>query len=104
MNAYDLSSNTNRKIVDDLLARTRANNGLAPVDLDQFWRDQKAAQSNPFADDCPQVQFGAICNWECIFDELGIEQDWWRFQHSDKQWAKLPSNYARLWLMIMPEQ
>ncbi len=32
------------------------------------------------------MPFGAICTWECIFDELGLEQDWLRF-HNDEAWA-----------------
>ena len=42
---------------------------------------------NPFGEACPQVPLGAICNWECIFDELGIEQDWHRFLFDDPKWA-----------------
>ncbi len=85
--AYDTISSENRAKVDALLADTEKNGGLAPVDLDAFWRDQAIARANPFGKDIPQVCFGAICNWECIFDELGIEQDWWRFLYEDKAWA-----------------
>ncbi len=84
--AYDQLTAQNRRKVDQLLADTQANGGLAPVDLEAFWRDQALARANPFGADIPQVPLGAICNWECIFDELGIEQDWWRFDH-DKAWA-----------------
>jgi uroporphyrinogen decarboxylase len=56
------------------------------VDIEAFWRDQGLAKANPFGADIPQVPLGAICNWECIFEELGIEQDWWRFKH-DNAWA-----------------
>lgn len=84
--AYDELTAENRRKVDDLLADTQANGGLAPLDLEAFWRDQQLARPNPFGADIPQVPLGAICNWECIFEELGIEQDWWRFDH-DKQWA-----------------
>ncbi|MDR3708294.1 MAG: uroporphyrinogen decarboxylase family protein [Capsulimonadaceae bacterium] len=87
MGAYDLLSLDNRRKVDSLLSDTRANGGLAPVDLDRFWQDQEIARKNPFGADIPQVPLGAICNWECIFDELGIEQDWQRFLHDDKAWA-----------------
>jgi uroporphyrinogen decarboxylase len=87
MGAYDLLPGEAKKKVDQLLEDTAANGGLAPVDLDQFWMDQKAAAAAPFAETAPQTAFGAICNWECIFDEFGIEQDWWRFQHEDKAWA-----------------
>jgi len=84
--AYDQLTAGNRSKVDQLLADTRANGGLAPLDIEAFWRDQALARANPFGADIPQVPLGAICNWECIFDELGIAQDWWRFDH-DKAWA-----------------
>lgn len=84
--AYEKLTVENRRKVDRLLADTRANGGLAPLDIDAFWRDQEVAKANPFGADIPQVPLGAICNWECIFDELGIEQDWWRYQN-DKAWA-----------------
>lgn len=86
MNAYDNLSDENKKKVDSLLADTKANGGLAPVDLEQFWQDQAVAGKDPFGKDIPQCPFGASTTWECIFDELGIEQDWWRFDH-DPQWA-----------------
>ncbi len=87
MGAYGLISDENRAKVDELLADTESNGGLAPLDLEQFWADQELARKDPFGAGIPQVPFGATCNWECIFDELGVEQDWWRFQHDDKDWA-----------------
>ena len=87
MAAYDNLGEENRRKVDRLLADTRAAGGLAPVDLDRFWKDQEIARCNPFGAAIPQVPLGAICNWECIFDELGIEQDWQRFQIDDPQWG-----------------
>jgi len=87
MGAYETAPEAHRKLVDGLLADTAANGGLAPVDLDQFWADQEIAKADPFGADIPQVPLGAICNWECIFEELGEEQDWWRFQYEDEAWA-----------------
>ena len=87
MGAYAAASEQHRAMVDELLADTVKNGGLAPVDLPQFWADQAIASKNPFGPDIPQVPLGAICNWECIFDELGVEQDWWRFQYEDAAWA-----------------
>jgi len=84
--AYNQLSAENRRKVDRLLADTKANGGLAPLDIEAFWKDQKLARANPFGADIPQVLFGAICGEECIFDELGIEQDSWRFDN-DKAWA-----------------
>ena len=85
--AYEAVSSADRRKVDQLLEDTRANGGLAPLDLELFWRDQELARANPFGADIPQVPFGASCTWECIFDEFGIEQDWWRFLYQDRAWA-----------------
>ena len=73
--------------VRSLLADTKANGGLAPVDLDEFWARQKEAMAAPFSPDIRQCPFGASLNWECVFEELGLEQDWWRFLYGDKPWA-----------------
>lgn len=86
MGAYEQLSRENQQKVNQLLADTNAHGGMAPLDLDQFWADQKRARENPFGADIPQPSFGAACNWECIFDELGIEQDWQRFE-ADPAWA-----------------
>ena len=86
MGAYEQLPADDRKKVDSLLAETRANDGLAPVDLEQFWADQEIAKADPFGRDIPQVPLGAICNWECAFAELGIEQDWHRYEN-DPDWA-----------------
>jgi len=64
---------------EELVAEARANDGLAPVDLAQFWADDEIAQKDPFSEDAPQAAFGAACTWECVFDELGIEQDQKRY-------------------------
>lgn len=87
MGAYDLASSDHRRLADELLTDTRANGGLAPVDLDRFWRDQAVAAADPFSEDAPQCSFGAILNLECVFDELSVAQDWWRFLHADEAWA-----------------
>jgi len=72
-------------IAEKLVRQAHANDGLAPVDLEQFWADQKTAMADPFGKNIPQVPFGAICNWECIFEEMGIEQDWKRYER-DTEW------------------
>lgn len=59
---------------------------LAPVDCDQFWADQKIAAADPFGANIPQVPIGvAGMNRECVFDELGIEEDHWRLM-KDEEW------------------
>jgi uroporphyrinogen decarboxylase len=72
-------------VAQKLVDKAHANDGLAPVDLDRFWADQRIAIADPFGEHIPQVAFGAICNWECVFAELGIEQDWALYQR-DVDW------------------
>ena len=72
-----------REKVDALLAETRALKGLAPVDLDRFWTDQKIARANPFGRDIPQLPLGMLMSGECVYDELGVPQDFWRYAHDD---------------------
>ena len=63
-----------------LLAETAANSGLAPVDLERFWADQ--SHSEPFAPSSPQCPLGvAGMSGECVWDELGIPEDYYRYQH-----------------------
>ena len=59
--------------------------GLAPVDLDRFWADQEAALADPFGEGIPQVPLGIMMSGECVFDELGIEEDA-RLYSSDEPW------------------
>jgi len=68
-----------------LVAETKAAGGLAPVDIDRFWEDQKVAGRDPFGADIPQVAFGAGLSGECVFDELGVPVDHWRLTH-DEEW------------------
>ncbi len=70
---------------ESLVAETHANDGLAPVDIDRFWQDQQTARADPFGADIPQMPLGAICNWECVFEELDIPQQWERYQR-DAEW------------------
>ena len=37
------------RMAEDLVADTRRNAGLAPLDLERFWKDQEAAMAGPFA-------------------------------------------------------
>ena len=77
--------NEHRELAARLLRETDANGGLAPVDLEKFWADQKVARADPFGRDIPQLAFGASLTGECVFDELGIEEDRWRYQR-DEEW------------------
>ena len=68
----------------DLVAETKAADGLAPVDLDAFWTDQEAARPDPFA--ARRVPIDTLWSSECIFDELGLTEDWYRYYH-DPAWV-----------------
>jgi uroporphyrinogen decarboxylase len=72
--------------VEKLLLETRANSGLAPVDLDQFWADQLEAGRDPFSPSIPQVPMGIDMAGECVFAELGVEEDLQRYYSEDEAW------------------
>jgi uroporphyrinogen decarboxylase len=72
---------------ESLVAEAHANDGLAPVDLDRFWADHAVSRADPFGEDIPQMPLGAICKWECVFEELDIPQQWERYQQ-DAEWRR----------------
>lgn len=69
----------------DLVEETHANGGLAPLDLERFWADQDLAIQGPSSQAIPQVPLGAVLTDECVYDELGIPEDRWRF-FNDEAW------------------
>lgn len=50
------------------------------LDLEKFWHDNDLAAQDPFGKEIPQPPFHHWMGYETIFDELGIEEDLWRFQ------------------------
>ena len=68
----------------DLVGEMHAHDGLAPVDLERFWANDETAQANPFGDTAPQVAMGCTLTGECVYAELGIEEDYWRYDHDEK--------------------
>ena len=72
-------------MAESLVEETHRNGGLAPVDLERFWEDQEAAKCDPFGSGIPQVPLDAILTGECVYDELGIGVDFWRYEH-DQEW------------------
>ncbi len=79
---------------EKLVKETRANAGLAPVDLDQFWVDDEKAGEDPFSPECPQPKLGlAGMARECIFDELGLEEDWHHLYHDNRYECELAKRY-----------
>ena len=82
-----------RRLIDSLLAETRAAGGLAPVELDRFWADQKLALADPFGRQIPQLPLGMLMSGECVYAELGIPQDFWRYAHDDAWRLQLNKAY-----------
>ena len=69
----------------DLDPQPISESDLAPVDLDRFWADQEVAAADPFGRDIPQCPLGMLMSGECVYDELGIDVDFWRYGH-DEDW------------------
>jgi len=74
------------KLAAELVKEAHKNEGLAPVNLDRFWQDDQLAIADPFGQDIPQVPLGIGMSGECVYTELGVEQDYWRYGR-DKQWT-----------------
>jgi len=74
-------------LAESLVKEAHAHDGLAPIDLDRFWADQKTAAADPFGADIPQVPIGGcMVTWECVFVELDVPQNWRRFRE-ERDWA-----------------
>ena len=74
------------ELAEKLVAKMRANGGMAPLDLDRFWADQEVARKDPWAEDGPQVPLGIMMGGYCVFDELGVQEDYYRLAH-DKEYT-----------------
>jgi uroporphyrinogen decarboxylase len=68
-----------------LIERTRQHGGLAPLDMERFWADQETAGKDPWSKSIPQCPLGIMMSEECVYDELGIAEDYWRYDH-DEAW------------------
>lgn len=64
-----------------LVEKARAHGGLAPLDIPRFWADNERAQKDPWAADLPHVPLNIMMSNECVFDELGKPEDWYRLFH-----------------------
>ncbi|MHB9023924.1 MAG: uroporphyrinogen decarboxylase family protein [Armatimonadota bacterium] len=71
--------------IDWLMTEMRAHDGRAPLDAERFWADQDVAVADPFGAHIPQVPLGILMSGECIYDELGIPEDYWRYSQ-DQEW------------------
>ncbi|HEY3321114.1 MAG TPA: hypothetical protein VGP72_11660 [Planctomycetota bacterium] len=84
------------RIARELVKELHAHDGMIPVDLDRFWADNAIALQDPFGAQIPQVPLGIDMHDECVFDELGEAEDFWRLNiermrtdvsESDVKWA-----------------
>jgi uroporphyrinogen decarboxylase len=76
-----------------LLAETERRNGLAPLDVERFWHDQQLARADPFGENIPQVPLGMLMSGECVYAELGLEEDFWRYEHDPSWRLELNKSY-----------
>jgi uroporphyrinogen decarboxylase len=81
------------EIGERVVAEAHANNGLAPVDVDRFWEEQEQARRSPWAADCPQLPLGIGMSHECLFAELGLEENWWELAHNPAYKSRLSVPY-----------
>lgn len=84
------------KQAEDLVARTASNGGLAPVDIERFWEDDAKAHADPWSDSCPQVPLGISMGGECVFAELGVEEDWYSLVHDSEYRVRHSRSYNDL--------
>jgi uroporphyrinogen decarboxylase len=81
------------KLAETLVDEARANGGLAPLDVEQFWADEEIAHADPFGRHIPQAALGIRMSAECVFDELDVEEDWYRLRHEPEYRARLSRRY-----------
>lgn len=68
-----------------IVKEAHSNEGLARVDIGQFWKDQGEAAKAPFSMEIKQIPLNVFHSQELVFDELGIPEDFWRYQN-DEPW------------------
>ncbi len=69
-----------QKMAAELVGQMHRLGGLAPVDLERFWAEDAQAKADPFAADCPQVPLGVMMSGEAVWAELGLTEDWDRYE------------------------
>ena len=67
---------------------------LPPVNLEQFWKDDKAAhEENCFSKNAPQVALGVRMSDECVLAELGEKGSAWAAELSTERRVELNKRY-----------
>jgi uroporphyrinogen decarboxylase len=81
------------RLARQFVQKAHAAGGLAPLDLDKFWADDAVAQRDAWVPSCPQIPLGVWMGPECIFDELGVPEDWHRLRHDEDYRVPLARRY-----------
>jgi uroporphyrinogen decarboxylase len=81
------------RLAAELVREMRAHDGLAPLDLERFYADQEVAGKAPFGAHIPQCPLGIWMSGECVYAELGIAEDFWRYGHDDAWRLELNKAY-----------
>lgn len=58
---------------------------MREVDIEKFWHDEEIAHRDVWSMDMPQFPLGIRMSGECVYDELGVKLDFWRYHH-DQEW------------------
>ena len=69
-----------------LVGEARKHGGLAPLDVEKFWAEQDVAIKDCFSPTITQCALGILMGGECVYDELGIPEDY-RHYENDDDWA-----------------
>jgi uroporphyrinogen decarboxylase len=85
----------------ELVKRTHAAEGLAPVDCESFWAVNDRSIVDPFSPDCPCLPLGIRMSDECVFEELSVPVDWHRLFHDEPFHIELCSRYNDLAAQIV---
>lgn len=81
-----------QKIAKDIVNEVN-NNDLIKLDIDKFWKDNEISIKDPFSSKIPQLPLGIGMSYECIFDELGIEEDHWKYMTEKEFRLKVTEEY-----------
>lgn len=81
------------EIADALVAEAHAHDGLAPLDVEQFWADNEAALSDPFSPALPHPGLLISSPAEAVFIELNQPADFWRYDQDEAYRLQLNRAY-----------
>lgn len=80
-------------IADTLMAEMQANDGLADVDIEAFWKENRRAVADPFDPTLRHPGFVVYSPAEAVFSELGITDDFWRYDQDEAYRLELNRQY-----------